>query len=157
MHPKYTLADVVRLYSHLDLSDPEGCWLWTARRNPVNGYGQTNLQGQEVTAHRALWLVTYGPIPPRTDVCHRCDVRPCCRPDHLFLGTRAENAIDCVLKGRHTHAVVTAEQVRELRRRYVAGEGTVAALGREYGLASTQSKRIIRGESWRHLMPASEG
>lgn len=53
-------------------------------------------------AHRASWMLYCGPIPAGMNVLHRCDVPPCVRPDHLFLGTQQENVMDMHAKGRGT-------------------------------------------------------
>lgn len=78
------------------------CWLWTAALSP-EGYGTLSVGGRGegmVSAHRVSWQLAFGPIPVDKEVCHHCDVRPCVRPDHLFLGTRKDNMIDCSNKGR---------------------------------------------------------
>ena len=69
-----------------------GCWLWLGFISP-DGYG-TRL------AHRRAWELARGPIPDGMLVCHRCDVRHCVNPDHLFLGTHLDNMRDMIRKGR---------------------------------------------------------
>lgn len=64
-------------------------------------YGKFMVGGvRGVSTHRWRWEDAYGPIPSGLCVCHHCDNPPCCRLDHLFLGTTAENAADMVAKGR---------------------------------------------------------
>lgn len=80
------------------------CWLWTGSANR-HGYGSFAVDGRDAlrrseNAHRFSWRLHYGDIPAGVDVCHRCDVPRCVRPDHLWLGTRLENMADAKAKGR---------------------------------------------------------
>jgi hypothetical protein len=77
-----------------------GCWLWTASLRP-NGYGMFGIAAGSVqSAHRVAWELVNGPIPDGLHVLHRCDVRACVNPSHLFLGTRFDNMQDMIAKGR---------------------------------------------------------
>lgn len=76
-----------------------GCWLWLGKPGD-DGYGRFCWDSATEKAHRAAWVLANGPIPDGLCVLHECDVRACVRPDHLFLGTRGDNARDMASKGR---------------------------------------------------------
>jgi hypothetical protein len=75
------------------------CWLWTGLVDE-DGYGRFKRDGTDFRAHRFAYKLTYGTSPAGHYVCHHCDTPLCVRPDHLFLGTAADNLADCIRKGR---------------------------------------------------------
>jgi hypothetical protein len=87
----------IRFWSKVRIT-PE-CWLWTARHTR-KGYGMFKQGSLDRLAHRVAWEEVNGPIPPGLCVLHKCDNPPCVRPDHLFLGTQADNIADRDAKGR---------------------------------------------------------
>lgn len=79
----------------------DSCWLWTAATN-MHGYGVYKATGdRQKRVHRLAYEQLVGPIPPGFNILHRCDVRRCLNPAHLFVGTQADNTRDAILKGRH--------------------------------------------------------
>jgi hypothetical protein len=134
-----------------------GCWLWE-RGGEEAGYGFIHVNGRNKRVHRFAWEAFRGSIPKGLCVLHRCDVRSCVNPDHLFLGTIADNNADMAFKGRakggkggpsgelHRMAKLTAMDVAEIRNR---PEEKSAVLTREYGVGSWAIRSIRNGRGWR--------
>lgn len=162
-----------RFWAKVCKSEDDGCWLWTASTNP-QGYGcfRNSQDGSLESAHRASYRLAFGEIPEGLFVCHRCDVRLCVRPSHLFLGTPAENVADMIAKGRECRgdqhplrrhperiprgaAVGTAKlseaDVLNIRQTYNVGGVSHAELGRRFGVNQSTITRIIRKKRWAHL------
>ncbi len=76
-----------------------GCWLWTAGKTGP-GYGQLLLGSKPMLAHRYSYELYVGSIPKGMVVRHKCDTRSCVNPDHLELGTVADNNRDMIDRGR---------------------------------------------------------
>lgn len=91
-----------RLMLHKHINQLTNCWEWTGSKNQ-GGYGMLGSMiegGNSVYAHRASWIVNHGPIPEGHVVCHKCDNPACFNPDHLWIGSDAENTQDRVQKKR---------------------------------------------------------
>jgi len=137
------------------------CWEWTGAR-AWSGYGVCTSFGQ-LTAHRTAWLLANGPIPAGLHVLHRCDNRCCINPEHLFLGTNADNMADRDRKGRTAcgeqikQARLRAADVLDIRRRYSTGQFTQRVLAREYGVDPSHISEIVTGKEWRHILITPEG
>ena len=127
--------------------DANGCWIWQGAVIKKSGYGSDYIESKSVTAHALSYTAFKGEVPPGFYVCHRCDVPACVNPEHLFLGTPADNMKDCAQKGRQ-YRKLSDDDVRAIR----AARGvTKADLGRRYGVSEVMVGKIIRREWWRHL------
>lgn len=136
-----------------------GCWIWLGGFN-VWGYGKFSVGPRKFNksrpAHRIAYELVYGPIPESLQVCHHCDNRACVRPDHLFLGTAADNSDDKLAKGRqplgeqHHRSRFTESQVREIRLLRSQGVSTYQ-IYKKMGGSYANIKDIIKRRTWRHL------
>jgi hypothetical protein len=135
------------------------CWIWLRHIDPRFGYGITSYKGKAWKTHRLAWFFTFGEIPENMKVLHKCDNTKCVRPDHLFLGTQEDNIKDMVSKNRQKNSPrfgeenpmskLTEEQVKEIRSRYVSGNGY--KLAKEFGVWPMTINRIVRNVTWRTI------
>lgn len=148
------------------------CWIWTAARKKPEGYGFFKILRRMHYAHRVSWEMASGrSIPAGLSVCHVCDNPPCVRPEHLFLGTNADNLRDASRKGRtanghrngkhtkpectprgetHGRAKLSAVDVRAIRQ--LAADGTTQKLlGERFRIAQGVVSQIVTRKIWQHL------
>src|SRR5258708_1340856 len=98
-------AERLAFYSRID--PLSACPIWHGSTNHP-AHGKLNIRGRSWAAHRLAWTLRHGPIPTGMILCHRCDVRRCCNPDHLVLGTRGDNMADHKAKRLAVHAARAA-------------------------------------------------
>jgi hypothetical protein len=124
------------------------CYEWGASRQP-QGYGWFRLRDKMKTAHRISWEIHFGEIPKGLGVLHKCDNPGCVRPEHLFLGTQRDNAIDMIKKCRGT-AKFTEENIKEIRALYATGK-TQKELAKMFNSQQSHISEITRRKQWKHI------
>lgn len=127
-----------------------GCWEWAGNRD-VNGYGMVLHHNRRRRACRVAMHFAVGfDLADSRHVLHRCDNPPCVNPDHLWLGTVADNSADMAAKGRAGRSKLTAEQVREIRA-VLADPATPYqhGLAARYGVSGSAIRLIGRGLTYR--------
>lgn len=152
------LAEIGRDFWNNVRMQADGCWVWTGR---TNGDGYGIYRGG--SAHRWAYWLSQGYLPsPDVVVMHSCDNPPCCRPEHLSAGTRADNNADMVRKGRarwvgpinprrgatHPNAKLTQPMADDIRRIYAAGGVTMKGLAEEFEVSYTSIWQVIHEETW---------
>jgi hypothetical protein len=88
-------------WTKVQIRTPSECWPWQGYCKS-SGHGLTSLNGRPIHASRKAWILTHGPIENGLCVNHLCNNAVCCNPDHLYLGTRAENMGDRFGTDGHT-------------------------------------------------------
>jgi hypothetical protein len=157
--------DVARFWAKVDLSGKtDGCWIWTGHTT-TTGYGVIYCRSHNLLAHRLAYEFTFGSIPDGLEVLHRCDVRTCVAPHHLFVGTQQDNMRDMVTKMRNMHvsrpetlargerqhlARLTEISVREIRMRAQTGE-SLRGLAREFGVQHWTIQSVVKRITWKHV------
>ena len=143
-----------RIESKIMPEPNSGCWVWLGGTNQKN-YGHiwsSELKRHE-RAHRMVYQILVGAIPAGKQLLHTCDNPYCVNPDHMFVGSNAQNRADSVAKGRHAKgescglAKLTEDQVRQIRR----SSGSAAYIGKQFGTCATNVYDIRNRRTWKHI------
>ena len=140
------------------------CLVWTGGMHR-DGYGRTRFShsGKSWLVHRAAWFAWYGVDPGDLCVCHRCDVPSCVNPQHLFLGTKMDNWVDCQSKrrtaadngttdGERGHwSKMTNVQAREEFCAFRSGRTSAVDIARRYGMTRQSVWNMLKGKTWRRI------
>ncbi|HZT57170.1 MAG TPA: HNH endonuclease [Pyrinomonadaceae bacterium] len=157
--PKLTLTQINRFRVRADRSGgPDACWPW-AGYLCENGYGIISINGKGYKAHRVSYFIKHGRTPNDGLVPHRCDVRSCVNPDHLFLGTPKDNSQDAVKKGRNTRlygeengkARLTRAAVLKIRRMCKSGRMCQKTVARIFGVSEATVSYVVNGGRWQNF------
>ncbi len=159
---------IARIWQKIARTDT-GCWEWDNDKQR-GGYGMF-WDGQKAnSAHRLVYKLLVGPIPDKMCVCHKCDNRKCVNPEHLFLGTSAENSADMVAKNRQAKGDRHGSRLHPERMKPPVGsingmakltesdviairnsEKPVSELAKQYGLTHMGMYKVKVGLRWRHV------
>lgn len=156
--PKLHFTQVNRFWSYVERpDDPDVCWLWTGYISE-NGYGIFGFNGRQYKAHRVSYVIEHGRIDNDRLVLHRCDVRACVNPAHLFLGTPKDNSQDAVKKGRNTklygeqNGKTKLTRVAVLAIRRICKRGVYQkTVAKQFGVSEATVSYVVNGGRWGKL------
>lgn len=164
-------AILTRILKRVVVDEVTGCWVWQGYKNK-DGYGAIKIDRKVMVVHRVVYAIKVSEIPTGVFVCHRCDNPPCCNPEHLFLGTNAENIADRHAKGRdakgdrngnrtcpetiqrgenRSGSKLTERDVIDIRSRYVPRFYSAYRLAREFGVSQRVVQLVIHRKLWSHV------
>ena len=132
-----------------------GCWLWQ-RNIQGSGYGGIMVNGKLSHVHRVVFEILSGDPGPKIQVCHSCDVRHCCNPNHLWKGTNADNMADRNRKNRQARlkgesngfSILTERQVRIILTSSLSGKH----LSGKFNTSNSNISMIRRRKTWKHVI-----
>jgi hypothetical protein len=170
-----TKSTAQRFFEKVDKNGPvhqhlgTRCWIWTAYADRA-GYGRIASPGHGTPSRLAShvsWEIHYGDIPPGKIVCHKCDNPPCVNPEHLFVGTHADNMHDKERKGRANRnnpargsrqglAKLTEPEVEYIITQLLVGR-TCRSLSEEFSVSKSAVDMIRYRISWKHVLPDITG
>lgn len=130
----------------------DGCWEWLGTKSKDRGY--ISVAGKMISAPRFSYWLHKGEILEGLCVCHTCDNPRCVNPEHLWLGTHADNMKDMRLKGRvkqerNGRAKHSKAEVEEIKKLYATGKYTQRKLGELFGVSHTNVYAICKGIIWK--------
>lgn len=143
-------------WTRLEVKQENECWHWKESLNK-DGYGRVRLNGVLKMAHRIAYELHTGKNIDGFVAMHICDNPKCCNPNHLVIGTHADNQNDKMQKNRQAkgevngQSLLTNEQVLEARKRYKPRVVTYKMLADEYGVCKDTMQKAVRGIYWKHL------
>lgn len=147
--------DIKRFWKKVLVYGENHCWEFQGCKLK-NGYGRISINGKVELAHRVSWKISNNEIPEGMCILHKCDNRICVNPNHLFIGTKKDNAEDRDKKGRQAsrkgelngRSVLTKDQVEKIKS-FPTGFGYCNELAKRFNVNKQVIFKIKHGKTWR--------
>jgi hypothetical protein len=151
-----------RLENAIKINPENGCHEWQLALSV--GYGTISIKNRSYRAHRIAWSVyNEREIPEGMVIMHTCDNPKCINPEHLQLGTVADNNLDKKNKGRQSkigrkfnppsgtlngRAKLNEDTIRLIRAEVGLNQRELAD---KYGITSAVMNKIVNFKLWKHV------
>lgn len=144
-------------WSRVEILDKDSCWEWKSSFR-TSGYGRVYWHRKCFNASRVAYILTNGEIDKDKEVCHICDNKKCCNPNHLFLGTHKDNMYDAIEKGLiknppilygkdNTSSKLDENKVKQIF--YLHNLGwSKASIGREFNVTKQAISLVLNRTNW---------
>lgn len=162
-------SDICKFWGRVERGSETECWPWLSSKSKL-GYGKMSIGRKHIRANRFALVASGIEIPENMCACHTCDNPSCCNPNHLWIGSQADNQKDRAAKGRssrgernpskthpelfcgekHHASILTEEIVSELRRNPPIGLN-ISAESLKYSISPGGLRAAIVGSTWRHV------
>lgn len=163
LSPSETRKSLIRrMNDNSTLDTATGCLNWN--KGKIGGYGRIKFLGIDFFVHRVSYSINVSKIPDGMFVLHKCDNRSCINPSHLFIGSKRDNIMDAINKGRAPlrsykghklnhgtackRAKVNEIKVKEIRKLWAAGRSTQGEISKLFGISRATVSSIVTRRSW---------
>lgn len=135
-----------------NIKKTDSCWLFMGCKNN-QGYGRMSIKCKNMAAHRFSWNVHFGTIPINMFVLHKCDIRNCVNPEHLFLGTHEDNMKDMAHKGRQIPGNRKLEllEIKSIKNLIKSGERNYV-IAKKFNMDASTISNIRHGKHWSNIL-----
>lgn len=154
---KHNLSLMQRVINQSIPEPNSGCWLWTGACGS-SGYPQMTVADEKTGKRKTIRLNRYmcagiNDVSPNLSALHKCDVKICVNPDHLYFGDQKQNVRDAIERNRWPDRrgensklnKITWEDAELIR----SSSDTNRNLAKKYGISNGRVSDIKTGKSWR--------
>lgn len=145
------IQDIESFMSKVSIDSETNCWNWQGYIEP-NGYGHVRYKNKTIRSHRLSYILFKGNVDENLVICHSCNNRKCCNPDHLRKDTRKSNSIDMVKAKNQRLQILSIDEVIEIKKalkHYYKGQ--LNDLAHFYKVNPNTISQIKTGRSWSHI------
>jgi hypothetical protein len=139
-----------RFLSNIIVKGPDDCWLWTGAIS--SGYGKFSIQHISYLAHRVSYMLFKGPITKDKLILHKCNIRACCNPNHLYEGTDGDNTTDkmssCPTSLGICQTKLYESDIKQIRDIYKDGIYSLAEIGRIFKISAPTVRKVVNSTSF---------